>query len=59
MFPVDGKNVCLNVNAEPDTMNATPDDFTDVQQMFVEDMDKDGKLDVITHDSWDDIKIFY
>ena len=27
--------------------------------MFVEDMDKDGKLDIVTNDALNDIKIFY
>ena len=59
VFPVDGKNVCLNVNAEPDMINPTPDDFSNIKQMFVQDMDKDGKLDIVTNDSFGDIKIFY
>jgi hypothetical protein len=59
IFPVDGKNICLNINAEPGMINPNPDDFSNIKQLFVEDMDKDGKLDIVTNDSFDDIKIFY
>ncbi len=58
-FTVDGKNICLNINAEPNTKNTIPDDFSTINQLFVEDMDKDGKLDIITNDQLQDIKIFY
>ncbi|MEI8009090.1 MAG: hypothetical protein WCI00_07070 [bacterium] len=40
-------------------INPTPDDFSNIKQMFVQDMDKDGKLDIVTNDSFGDIKIFY
>lgn len=59
VFTVDGKNICLNVNTEPDTINPTPDDFSNIKQIFTEDMDKDGKLDIITNDDLGDVKIFY
>jgi len=59
IFPVDGKNICLNVNSEPDMINPTPDDFSNIKQIFVEDMDKDNKLDIVTNDAFGDIKIFY
>lgn len=59
IFTVDGKNVCLNVNAEPDMLNPSPEDFSNIKQMFVEDMDKDGKLDIVSNDAFGDIKVFY
>jgi len=59
VFSVDGKNICLNVNVEPDMINPKPDDFSNIKQMFVEDMDQDGKLDIVTKDILDDVKIFY
>lgn len=59
IFTVDGKNVCLNVNAEPDMTNPNPEDFSNIKQMFVEDMDKDGNLDIISNDAFGDIKVFY
>lgn len=59
VFPVDGKNICLNVNAEPDMKNETPDDFGSIRQLFLIDMDQDGKMDIVTQDSMDDTKIFY
>jgi hypothetical protein len=36
-----------------------PDDFSNVNQLFVVDTDKDNKLDIVTNDSLGDIKIFY
>ena len=59
IFTVDGKNICLNINTEPDIANTSPEDFSDIKQIFVEDMDKDGKIDIITNDEFADIKIFY
>lgn len=59
IFTVDGKNVCLNVNAEPDMINPNPEDFSNIKEMFVEDMDKDGKLDIVSNDAFGDIKVFY
>ncbi|MEI6775257.1 MAG: VCBS repeat-containing protein [bacterium] len=58
-FTVDGKNVCLNANTEPDMINQNPEDFGNIKQMFVQDMDKDNKLDIVTNDALGDIKIFY
>lgn len=47
------------MNAEPGATNPAPEDFSNINQMFVEDMDKDGKLDIVTNDSFSDIKVFY
>lgn len=57
VFSVDGKNICLNVNTE--NITETPEDFSGIKQLFVEDMDRDGKLDIVTNDELWDIKIFY
>ncbi len=59
IFAVDGKNLCLNANAEPNTENINPDDLSSVRQFFTQDMDKDGKMDIVTNDSYGDIKVFY
>jgi hypothetical protein len=59
VFPVDGKNICLNTNTEPDMINTKPEDFSNIKQLFIEDMDHDGNLDIITNDTLNDIKIFY
>jgi hypothetical protein len=32
--------------------NPIPEDFSNINQMFVEDMDKDGKLDIVTNDNF-------
>jgi len=39
--------------------NPTPEDFSNIKQMVVEDMDHDGKLDIVTNDNFGDVKIFY
>lgn len=56
---MDGKNICLNINTEPGMINPNPEDFSAINQLFVKDMDQDGKLDIVTNDGFDDIKIFY
>ncbi|MCX6825442.1 MAG: VCBS repeat-containing protein [candidate division SR1 bacterium] len=59
VFAVDGKNICLNINTEPGTKNPIPDNFGGIQQLFVQDMNQDGKLDIVTNDTYNDVKIFY
>jgi len=39
--------------------NGHPEDFSNINQFFVEDMDHDGNLDLVTNDSFNDTKIFY
>lgn len=56
---MDGSLVCLNANSKPGSKSAVPDDISQVNQIFFEDMDGDEKLDVITNDNRGDIKIFY
>lgn len=59
IFAVDGKNICLNTNAEPDMKTTKPDDFSNINQLFIVDADQDDKMDIITNDTLGDIKIFY
>jgi hypothetical protein len=59
IFSVDGSLVCLNTNTKEGEINKTPDDMSKINQVFFEDMDGDEKLDIITNDHRNDIKIFY
>jgi len=59
IFSVDGSLVCLNTNAKAGAKNEKPDDVGQVAQIFFEDMNKDGKLDIVTNDNRNDVKIFY
>jgi len=52
IFDVDGRMVCLDVPWWPASLDW-------VVQLFVEDMDLDGNIDIITHDREWAIKIFY
>ena len=52
IFDVDGRMVCLDVAWWPDSLDG-------VSQLFVEDMDLDGTVDIITHDKEWAVKIFY
>jgi hypothetical protein len=56
---VDGTPVCLNTNVAADEITSTPNDISGVHQIFVDDMNKDGNLDIITNDIAGDVKIFY
>ncbi|MEF2176074.1 MAG: FG-GAP-like repeat-containing protein [Candidatus Absconditabacteria bacterium] len=52
VFEIDGRLVCLDVPGGPDNLES-------LSQIFWEDMDKDGKIDVVTNDVSGDVKIFY
>ena len=56
---VDGTTVCLNTNIEAGKVTTTPDNIDEVHQLFVEDMDQDGNMDIVTNDKNGDVKIFY
>ena len=56
---VDGTTVCLNTNVDADQVTTTPDNIDGVHQLFVEDMNQDGNMDIITNDDNGDVKIFY
>jgi len=59
VFDVDGSLACLNTNVKPGYRSNVPDDMSQATQIFFEDMDDDGKLDIVTNDNRGDIKIFY
>jgi hypothetical protein len=59
IFDVDGNLACLNVNVKPGEINKNPENVSSIKQIFFEDMDKDGSLDIVTFDLRGDIKIFY
>jgi len=59
IFAVDGKNICLNISQETDSKNPSPEDFSNINQLFIEDMDQDGILDIVTNDEYNNATIFY
>ena len=59
IFDVDGKIACLNTNTKPWEITITPENLSKVHQLFVKDMDADGKIDIITLDKKWYLKIFY
>lgn len=59
IMDVDGTAVCLNTNVNPGEVTSTPNDISGVHQLFIQDMDKDGNLDIVTNDIAGDVKIFY
>lgn len=59
IMDVDGTPVCLNTNVASNEVTSTPNDISWVHQIFVDDMDKDDNLDIITNDIAGDVKIFY
>ncbi|MDR2191140.1 MAG: VCBS repeat-containing protein [Candidatus Peribacteria bacterium] len=58
-FDVDGYPVCLNTNVNPGEISTTPHLLSSVHQTFLEDMDKDGAIDILTNDHKGFVKIFY
>jgi hypothetical protein len=63
-FDVDGYPICLNTNVSKndkgeDEISKDPINLSGVIDLFLEDMDKDGNLDIITNDLKGYIKIFY
>lgn len=59
IFDVDGVVACLNTNVNDWEKSSKPSDLSWVYQLFVEDMDQDWKIDIITNDYHGYIKIFY
>ena len=59
IFDVDGRVACLNQNVFGWEMSSTPSNLDGLYQIFVEDMNKDDKVDVITYDNKGYIKVFY
>jgi hypothetical protein len=52
VFEVDGQIVCLDIPLGHANVSQ-------VRQLFVDDMNNDKKLDIITNDIEGDIKVFY
>jgi hypothetical protein len=49
-FDVDGYPICLNTNVELGEISEHPEQLDGIDQIFLEDMDNDGQLDIITYD---------
>ncbi len=58
IIDVDGVPVCLNINTEENKKTETPQQI-DTYQLFFEDMDRDGNIDILTYDHAGFIKITY
>ena len=58
-FDVDGNVVCLNQNVFWWEVSSTPTDLEWLYEIFVEDMNKDDVVDIITYDNVWYIKVFY
>lgn len=59
VFDVDGYPICLNTDVKNGMISDTPENIWNIFQIFFEDMDQDGKMDIITNDQLGFIKIFY
>lgn len=59
VFDVDWLPVCINTNVKENIISENPQNTSWVNQIFFEDMNNDGVLDIITSDSLGYIKIFY
>lgn len=59
VFDVDGKLACLNTNVALHERTQHPESLSGVSQLFLEDMDRDGKQDIVTLDLKGYLKIFY
>lgn len=59
IFDVDWSVVCLNQNVIEWEKSDTPSDLEWIFQLFIEDMNVDGVLDVVTYDNMWYIKVFY
>ena len=59
MFDVNGSVACLNQNVFWWQISSTPSNLEWIFQIFVEDMNKDDVVDVITYDNKWYIKVFY
>ena len=59
VFDVDGYPVCINVNVGNWEISDHPENIAGTHQIFLEDMDNDGAMDIVTNDDLWFIKIFY
>ena len=58
-FDVDGSVACLNQNVFDWEKSLTPSSLEWISQLFIEDMDLDGILDIVTYDEKWYIKVFF
>lgn len=59
IFDVDWYPVCINVNVNKWEISTRPEKISWLRQIFLEDMDLDGAVDIVTNDGLWFIKIFY
>ena len=59
IFEVDWYPICININVHAWEISQTPSRVNGLSQIFFEDMDNDGSMDIITNDKLWFIKIFY
>lgn len=59
VFDVDWLPICINTNVKQNIKSENPQNISWVRQIFFEDMNGDGILDIITSDNLWFIKIFY
>ncbi|HRX63772.1 MAG TPA: hypothetical protein P5060_01570 [Candidatus Absconditabacterales bacterium] len=59
IFDVDGLPICLNTNVKDSDISDNPNSVKGLNQIFFEDMDNDGTVDIVTNDKLGFIKIFY
>ena len=59
VFDVDGYPVCININVNEWEISEHPENIAWAHQIFLEDMDNDGAMDIVTNDDLWFIKIFY
>lgn len=58
-FDVDWNVACLNLNVNEWWISTDPADISWVYELYVEDMDKDGIMDIVIYDKLWYVKIFY
>ena len=59
VFDVDWSVACLNQNVFEWEISSTPSNLEWLNKFYVEDMDLDGKVDIVTYDAKWYIKVFY
>ncbi|MFZ2718776.1 MAG: VCBS repeat-containing protein, partial [Candidatus Absconditicoccaceae bacterium] len=59
IFDVDGYLICLNSNVKQGIKSEDGSNLSGIDQLFLQDMNKDKKIDIITNDKEGYIKIFY
>lgn len=59
IFDVDGYPVCININVNKWEISEHPENIAWAHQIFLQDMDMDGAVDIVTNDDLWFIKIFY